>query len=132
MTATTAPRTTPTYQQAADTIAAALLTKLPAGARDQLIRDLPVADRRAAYAAANRMPRRANALTDDIEQMGEITVVPCDHGGVRIHHDATGLVFDVEGCWIDTASIDLASIAGEDATTWSVRDLAVAAALATL
>ncbi|WP_326646638.1 hypothetical protein OG884_18590 [Streptosporangium sp. NBC_01755] len=121
-----------TDQQAADIIAAALLAKLPAGARDQLIRDLSVEDRRAAYAAANRMPRRANALTDDIEQMGEITVVPCDHGGWQIHHPATGLVLDTEGCWIDTASVDLASIAGEDNTTWSSKDLAVAAALATL
>lgn len=116
-------------------LTAAFLTRITPAARADLLaelrQELQVADLRAVYAAANRRPRQANDWTADIETAGELTVVPTDKGGVRIHHDATGLVLDVEGCWVDSKEA-LSSAAGEDATTWSHRGLAITAALATL
>ncbi|MEU8035686.1 hypothetical protein [Streptosporangium sp. NPDC049078] len=111
--------------QAAAVITATLLTNLRADVRDEIIQGLTTSERRTAYAAANRMPRQWRE-NDDTEQLGELLVVPCDHGGWQIQHEAAELVLDVEGCWIPYDAAD------DDAVTWSHRGLAVAAATATL
>ncbi|MEU3162924.1 hypothetical protein [Streptosporangium sp. NPDC006930] len=111
--------------QAAAVMIAALLTNLIPAARDEIIRRLSVDELRTAYAAANKAPRQWRA-NDDTEQIGELMVVPCDHGGWQILIDEHGLILDVEGCWIPYDA------ATDDAVTWSHRALAIAAATATL
>ncbi|MFF4417073.1 hypothetical protein ACFYY8_31520 [Streptosporangium sp. NPDC001559] len=92
---------------------------------------LPV-ELRSIYAAANARPKPMADPYADLEDIGELQVAPCDHGGWRIYHNAARMVLDVEGCWIECDRADLTSIQGDESTTWSHKDLAIAAALATL
>ncbi|MEV7013329.1 hypothetical protein [Streptosporangium sp. NPDC051022] len=101
------------------------------GALATLRQDLSVEDMRLVFTHANRRPRQINDWRADVEQVGEIVVIPCDHGGVRIEHEA-GYVLDVEGCWIHRDDLDLTTVHGEESTTWASRDLAVTVALALL
>ncbi|MGW4663153.1 hypothetical protein [Streptosporangium sandarakinum] len=109
-------------------ITPALRAELLAGLRAELAAE----DLRAIYAAANSRPRPAADWREDIETIGEISVVPCDHGGWRIHHNATGYILDTEGCWVSGDDVDVTTIHAEETTIWSHRGLAIAAALATL
>ncbi|MFI7044728.1 hypothetical protein [Streptosporangium sandarakinum] len=117
-------------------VAGFLVAPITPALRAELIADLrtslPVEDMRAIYAAANRRPRPVADWREDIEQIGEISVVPCDHGGWRIHHDPTGYILDTEGCWVSSEDVDVTTIHAEETTIWSHRGLAIAAALATL
>ncbi|MFD0883865.1 hypothetical protein ACFQ08_04745 [Streptosporangium algeriense] len=122
-----------TAQQA--TMIAALISR-DEGSRTEFFtthyRTLSPVERRSIYAAANQRDRQVNDPLADIEMVGELEVVPCDHGGVRIYHPSTRMIFDGEGCWIDRDSVNLTTIKDEEGTAWSNRELAIAAALATL
>lgn len=122
-----------TAQQAA--MIAALISR-DAGSRTEFFtthrHTLSHAELRLIYAAANQRDRRPNDPFADLETIGELEIAPCDHGGIRIYHPATRMIFDGEGCWLDRDSVDLTTIKDEEGTAWATPELGIAAALATL
>ncbi|MFC3980182.1 hypothetical protein [Streptosporangium jomthongense] len=122
-----------TAQQAA--MIAALIS-WDEGSRDEFFASLrhtlsPV-ELRLIYAAANQRDRRPNDPFADIEMVGELEIAPCDHGGIRIRHPATRMIFDGEGCWMSYDDVDVTTIKDEEGTAWATPELGIAAALATL
>ena len=71
---------------------------------------------------------------DDAHEM--IHFRATDHGGWFVTYGEetieNALVLDTEGHWVAATYHDLATAAGEDATTWTSLEHAVEAALATL